>query len=180
MDKDTELEAWSYMKMCMSSHDKDGKIVLEQPKKARKKKCLFGKKIVSSPFFRSIVYHIDHHVETAKAILDYRKRDLEEFNNYVQDEQVDDDPDYRHELAREIIHWMRMLDLYNDIKDNKNLWMKQGKFPWSGIKVSTSYYDAPPVRMASEEPVAGKSDFLRYELTPVSKGKSRKPKRSKV
>jgi len=189
MNEDIKLEDWSYMKMCMSSHDATGKIVLEKPKKGRKKRCPLGRKIVSSPFFRSIVYHVDYHIETAKTILENRKRDLDEFTHYVQDEQTDDDPNYRQELGREIIYWMKMVELYQEIKENKEHWCKKGKFPWSGIKVFTPYFDAPPVRMGATEvsnapvdkdltPVDAISNFVQVELTPVSKnGTDRKARR---
>lgn len=194
MNNNTELESWSYIKLCMSRHDADGKVVLEKPIKSKKTKCPLGRKIVSSPFFRSIVYHIDNHIETAQNILDYRKRDLEEYNHYVQDEQAKEDEKYRQELAREIVYWVKMVELYKTIKENKARWFKQGKFPWSGVKVCTPYFDAPPVRMVANSmchvskdtdltPVDAVTSFVQMELTPVSKNgnnsKARRASRSR-
>jgi hypothetical protein len=189
MNNDTELEAWSYMKLCMSQHDANGNFILDKPIKKKKTKCPIDRKVVSSPFFRSIVYHIDNHIETAQNILEYRKRDLEEYDHYVQDEQVEQDDKYRQELAREVVYWVKMIELYKTIKENKAQWFKQGKFPWSGVKVSTPYFDAPPVRMSANSmchvskdtdltPVDATSEFIQMELTPVSKngnnGKARR------
>ena len=168
------------MKLCTSGHDAEGNFILEKPVKKKNGKCPLGRKIVSSPFFRSIVYHIDHHIDTAKNILEYRKRDLDEYDHYVKDKQTPEDENYRQELAREIVYWTKMLGLYQIIKDNKSRWFKQGKFPWSGVKVVTPYFDAPPLGMMATSvtdvpqdkelaPVDADSNFVRIELTPVSK-----------
>jgi len=185
-----ELENWSFGRLGLSSHNSDGKLVLEKSTKKRKSKCPLGRKIVGSLFFRSIVYNIDHMIDTAEEVLEARKRDLEEFNFYVSDDQTEDDPHYRQELAQEIFFWTKMLHLYYRIKANRKRWYKQGKFSWSGVKVSTPYFGAPPISMVphdhvSEEidseltPVDAENDFIRVELSPVTKSKSRRHKKSK-
>jgi len=185
-----ELENWSFGKLGLSSHDSDGKIVLEKKPKKRKSRCPFGRKVVGSLFFRSIVYGIDHMVATAETVLDARKRDLEEFNFYVSDNQTEDDPHYRQELAQEIFFWTKMLHLYQKIKANRTHWYKQGKFPWSGVKVSTPYFGAPPIGMVPHDhvvedidseltPVDTEDDFVQIEFSPVTKSKSRKRKKSR-
>lgn len=183
-----ELENWSYVRMSLASHDAKGKIILKADKK-RKTKCPLGRKIVSSPFFRSIVYHIDHLIDSAREICEFRRRDLQEFDHYVNDEQTDPDPDYRHELAREIIYWERMIDLYVTIRKNKKRWFKEGKFPWSGVKIVTPYFDAPPVRMTQSEndhkevdreftPVQAVSNFVTQEFCPITKPRKKKSKKN--
>jgi hypothetical protein len=163
---DDRLEQFSYTDFMNSSHDKDGKFILDNSKKGKKSKCPFGRKIVGSMFFRSIVYNVDSLLATAEDILVLRRRDLEEFKNYVEDEQVEDDEDYRQELGKEIIYWVRMVNLYKSIKENKTRWYKEGKFPWSGYKVSTPYFGAPPTDMRSTQ----KSNRTQpdKELTPVN------------
>jgi hypothetical protein len=184
------LEQFSYGKLIAAEHV-DGNFVVDPPKKEKRGKCPLGRKIVSSPFFRSIVYDIDSFLRTAEDILHIRKQDLHELNHYIKDEQIEEDDEYKQELAREVIFWTRMVELYKTIKQNRSRWYKQGKFPWSGTKVSTPYYGAPPFSMNPQQqskttpdtemtPVdASKRTSFVQELQPVSRVSNRK-KRSRV
>lgn len=144
----------------------EGNIVATQSTKKRKKKCPLGRKIVGSMFFRSVVYNIDVLLETAKDVLRIRKNDLYEFTHYVDQGDIEDDEDYRQELAREIVFWNKMIALYKFVQKNQSLWYKKGKFRWSGSKISTPYFDSPLAIMEAIMP--DKTENKDSDMTPVA------------
>lgn len=161
LDVSEPLEDWSYHKMVMAQRDSNGKFITTKSKK--KSKSILPKSVVGSVFFRSVIYQIDIMIKTAESCLESRHRDLKEFNFYVEDQQVDDDPKYQQELAKEIVFWTKTLDLYKTIKENSHIWFKRGKFPWSGIKVSTPYFSSPSLMTSSNHD----DKQVDLEMTPV-------------
>lgn len=180
-----QLEFWSPGALSMAPIDSKGKFVVQNVKK-KKKKCPLGRKIVGSMFFRSVVYNAEGMLDTAMFVLENRRRDLDEFNHYVQEDMVEEDHAYRRELAREIVYWNKMIALYKFVIENRDQWVSRGKFPWSGYKAKTPYFDAPSNLMTSVAlpetatkdtdmiPVEAIKNDSQVELSPVAVKKKRK------